>query len=230
MRSLHDAPRLPRGEFRLGEWMVQPGVDRVARNEIEVHLRARLMDVLLYLAAHAGEVVPKGEILAAVWGQKFLAESVLTRTITELRRALGDNPHHPRYIETITKRGYRLVAPVDWPAAGAGVPASRCAAFVISYAGARTQLAEGESMLGRGADATVRIDALSVSRHHARIVVSGGHAWVEDLGSKNGTAVDGRTVAGRVELTDGARIKIGPAALVLHVLGPDATTETDPSA
>lgn len=230
MRSLHDTSRLPRGEFRLGDWLVQPGANRITRGDTTVHLRARLMDVLHCLAASAGEVVPKDEILAAVWGQKFLAESVLTRTITELRQALGDNPRQPHYIETITKRGYRLVASVDLPGAGAGVQASRCTAFVISYAGARTQLAEGESVLGRGAGATVRIDSLSVSRHHARIVVAGGHAWIEDLCSKNGTTVDGRTVAGRVELADGARIEIGPASLVLHVFGPDATTQTDPSA
>jgi len=73
-----------------------------------------LMDVLGFLAQHAGEVVSNDEIIAAVWAREFMAESVLTRSITELRHILGDHATEPRFIETITKRGYRLVAPVEW--------------------------------------------------------------------------------------------------------------------
>ncbi len=216
-------------DFRVGEWLVQPGLDRITREGATVHLRARLMDVLARLADHAGEVVLKEDLIASVWEQQFLAESVLTRTITELRHALGDDPRAPRYIETITKRGYRLVAAVESVEPHRAGPAGE-ATFVLSYAGRRIALPQGESLIGRDADVPVRIDSMQVSRHHARIVVSAGRAWIEDLGSKNGTHVDGRAVVGRVELVDGARIEIGRATLVAHELGRNGTTETDPPA
>jgi Tol biopolymer transport system component len=82
------------------------------------------MDVLVELARQAGRVVSKQELLDAVWSQEFVAESVLTRAIGELRKALGDDAREPRYIETIPRRGYRLIATVE-PAVGAAGTAHR---------------------------------------------------------------------------------------------------------
>lgn len=70
------------------------------------------MDVLVYLAAQRGRVVPKEELLEAVWGGSFVEEGVLSQGVHSLRKALGDNARRPHYIETIPKRGYRLLAPV----------------------------------------------------------------------------------------------------------------------
>ena len=75
-----------------------------------------------YLAARPGEVVSKEQLLDDVWGSRVVSESALTRTVTELRQALGDNAEAPHLLETIPKRGYRLigsVVPVD-PTARAG--------------------------------------------------------------------------------------------------------------
>jgi DNA-binding winged helix-turn-helix (wHTH) protein len=219
--------RLPR-DFRDGDWLVQPSLDRLSCESRVVHLRPKLMDVLAYLADHAGEVLPKDDIIAAVWAQQFLAESVLTRSITELRQALGDDPDAPRFIETVTKRGYRLIAAVEDAA-----PAQRaqgCGIAVVSYAGKRIQLADGESMIGRAPDAAVRVDAMPVSRHHARILLKDGRALLEDLHSKNGTLLDETPVRGAVELADGATIRIGPAQLVFHLVGTAGSTETSPAA
>jgi TolB-like protein/Flp pilus assembly protein TadD len=70
------------------------------------------MDVLVHLAKHGNEVVSKEELVEAVWAKEFLADSALSRVVFELREVLGDVPQDPRYIETIPKRGYRLIAPV----------------------------------------------------------------------------------------------------------------------
>jgi len=106
------------GEFRLGEWLVRPSLNQLSRGGEPVRLRPKVMDVLVLLAEHAGEVVAKETIVDAVWAKKFLADSALTRAVFELREALGDEAHGSRYIETIPKRGYRLVAQVtDVPAA-----------------------------------------------------------------------------------------------------------------
>ena len=71
------------------------------------------MDLLGFLAAAGGRVVSKNDIIDAVWEGRFIAEATLTRSIADLRRALGDDQNTHRYIETIPKRGYRLVAPIS---------------------------------------------------------------------------------------------------------------------
>ena len=110
-----DRPRLQ--PFTLGDWLVDPRACHVSRGDSVVKLRAQLVDLLVCLARRAGEIALKDEILAEVWPGQFIAESGLSRCIAELRQNLQDDAQQPRYIETITKRGYRLVAPVVWLAA-----------------------------------------------------------------------------------------------------------------
>lgn len=78
-----------------------------------MQLEPKLMDVLVYLAANSGQVVSKNDITDAVWPDLFITESVITRSIAGLRRAFGDDAKQPSFIETISKRGYRLIAEVD---------------------------------------------------------------------------------------------------------------------
>lgn len=98
--------------FRVGEWLVEPSLDRVSCNGTVRRLRPQLTDLLVFLAQRAGRTVAKEEILASVWDGQFVAESGMTRCIAEIRQALGDDAREPRVIQTIPKRGYRLVAPV----------------------------------------------------------------------------------------------------------------------
>jgi DNA-binding winged helix-turn-helix (wHTH) protein len=100
-------------DFRLAEWRVQPSLNRLCRGERVVHVEPKMMDVLVFLADNAGEVVSKSEITDAVWPELFLTETVVSRSIAGLRRALGDDARNPRFIETILKRGYRLIAEVS---------------------------------------------------------------------------------------------------------------------
>lgn len=90
----------------------------------------------------------------------------------------------------------------------------------------RFPLADGALVIGRADDAAIRIDAGGVSRHHARIVVSGPEARVEDLGSKNGTFVDGQPITGTCLLSDGNEIRIGPMALTFRVAPAGEATDT----
>jgi DNA-binding winged helix-turn-helix (wHTH) protein len=101
------------GEFRIAEWLVQPSLNRLTEGDHEVQVEPKLMDVLVFLAEHAGQVVSKNDITDAVWPDLFITESVITRSIAGLRRAFGDDAKNPRFIETISKRGYRLIAEVD---------------------------------------------------------------------------------------------------------------------
>jgi len=101
-----------RRSFTIGDWLVRPSQNLLERDGERTHLRPKLMDVLVVLAAGDGEVVAGEAIQGAVWGKRFLARSALSGAVCELREVLGDDPLAPRYIETVAKRGYRLVAPV----------------------------------------------------------------------------------------------------------------------
>jgi DNA-binding winged helix-turn-helix (wHTH) protein len=226
------------GDFRLGGWLVQPSLNRLSRGDERVQIRPRLMDVLIFLAKHPGEVVSKDEIIAAVWARRFMAESVLTRSIAELRRSLGDSAVKPQFIETITKRGYRLVAPVENVKGSVIAPVAEPAPSRkplavgehpcgLCWGEQEIPLSEGENVIGRTRDAVVRISSSRVSRRHARIVVTGGRAVVEDLGSKNGTFVRGRRINRPVELSDGDEICFGRDVVVFRFCYPAGTTVTD---
>lgn len=103
----------PTGPFRLGDWEVRPHHNELVSGQETRHLEPKAMDLLVFMASSAPEVISKNAIIDFVWEGRFISEGTLTNTIAELRRALGDDARHPRYIETIPKRGYCLVAPVE---------------------------------------------------------------------------------------------------------------------
>jgi DNA-binding winged helix-turn-helix (wHTH) protein len=75
----------------------------------------RAFDVLVYLVEHRGRVVEKRELFDKVWKEQFVTDNALTRTIKEIRQVIGDDADAPRYIKTVTKRGYRFVAQLKNP-------------------------------------------------------------------------------------------------------------------
>ena len=109
-----ESESLVRGPFVLGEWEVEPIRFRIVRGASEVQLRPRAMEVLLCLADRAGQVVSKRRLIDAVWRAEYVSENALTHVIAELRTALEDDAQSPTYIETVPRRGYRLlVQPVE---------------------------------------------------------------------------------------------------------------------
>jgi TolB-like protein/DNA-binding winged helix-turn-helix (wHTH) protein len=98
--------------FSLGEFNVRPQLGVISTNGNEIHVEPKVMEVLVCLAGQAGEVVPKEKLLQTVWADTFVTEHVLKVTVSELRKALGDDAKHPRFIQTIPKQGYRLIAEV----------------------------------------------------------------------------------------------------------------------
>jgi WD40 repeat protein/DNA-binding winged helix-turn-helix (wHTH) protein len=100
-------------QFRVGDWLVAPSLNRMVRDGTSVQLSVKAMDLLICLAERVGEVVGKRELFDAVWQMEYVADNTLTRRIAELRDAFGDDARNPNYIETITKRGYRLIATVE---------------------------------------------------------------------------------------------------------------------
>jgi TolB-like protein/DNA-binding winged helix-turn-helix (wHTH) protein len=101
--------------FYLGDWEVQPLRGRVVGPSGPEHVEPRVMDVLLALASRPGEVIEREEILETVWHGRAMMDDPLNRCIRQLRRVFDDSPKDPRFIETVPRRGYRLVAPLRLP-------------------------------------------------------------------------------------------------------------------
>lgn len=112
--------RLGEGGFRVGPWWVEPATGKLQHQDgDEEHLRPQEMDLLCCLASAGGRVVAREEILTEVWDDAAVEEGAITRCVSEIRKTLGDEAKAPRYIETIPKRGYRLMVPVEPRAAEA---------------------------------------------------------------------------------------------------------------
>ncbi len=99
-------------DFRVGSWLVRRNLNLICRNGSTVQLEPKVMDVLFCLAEHPGEVLPKDTILQAVWPDTYVTDDALRHSVSILRHAFGDEVRNPQIIETIPKRGYRLIAPV----------------------------------------------------------------------------------------------------------------------
>lgn len=99
--------------FRVDGWLVCPGLNLISKNGTGVRVEPKVMQVLVCLAAHAGGPVSKEQLLEEVWPGTFVSDDVLKRSISELRRTLQDDARDPHIIETIPKRGYRIIVPID---------------------------------------------------------------------------------------------------------------------
>jgi DNA-binding winged helix-turn-helix (wHTH) protein/tetratricopeptide (TPR) repeat protein len=107
------------GNFLIEDWLVEVQLGRVSLGDQQKHLEPQVMKVLSYLASNAGEVVTKQQLLDTLWNGSIVNDPALTRCISQIRQALGDDPKKPRYIQTIPKIGYRLVATIRSPGRGA---------------------------------------------------------------------------------------------------------------
>ena len=101
------------GDFRIGIWLVQPGLNTISQNDTTRQLEPKVMEVLVCLAHHAGETLPKDQLLKTIWPDTFVSDDALIRSISEIRRAFDDDPRESKFIQTIPKRGYRLVPSVE---------------------------------------------------------------------------------------------------------------------
>ena len=98
---------------RFPPFVLDPVAGCLLRDGEAVHLRPRTWDVLRYLVARQRQLVSKDDLLGSVWTNAIVSEGTLTHSIRELRVALGDDAHSPKYIETVHRRGFRFVARLE---------------------------------------------------------------------------------------------------------------------
>ena len=101
------------GGFCIDGWTIRPALNRMTRDGEIINLEPRVMAVLAYLAARPGSLVTRQELDEAVWSGMVVSYDALTGAVQKLRKAFGDNPRQPHIIETLSKKGYRLLAAVE---------------------------------------------------------------------------------------------------------------------
>lgn len=101
-----------KGPFKVGDWRVEPELDRISQASDTRNLRPKVMELLVYLSQRPGKVISAEEMLDDLWAGKIVTDSSVYRCVGELRAALAGNEGQHTYIQTVPKKGYRLVAPV----------------------------------------------------------------------------------------------------------------------
>lgn len=101
--------------FMLGPWNVDPGTGVMVSGDEHRTLEPKLMELLVFFAAKPLQVFTRTEIEGALWADLVVGEDTVARAVSRLRKALGDSAQSSRFIETLPKRGYRLIAPVSEP-------------------------------------------------------------------------------------------------------------------
>ena len=203
---------------RFGPFVLDLDTRELLRAGVPVPLSPKAFELLCLLVAHRPKAMAKSDLQDRLWPNTFVVEKNLANLVGEIRDAIGDDSSNPQFIRTVHRFGYafRDVASGSGP--------SR---FLLKWDHGRERLDEGAHILGRDPDAGVFLNQPGVSRRHARLAIAAGQATIEDLGSKNGTFVGDERVEGVRALHDGDVIGIGSVKLVLSVLQPPHSTETE---
>jgi len=205
--------------YRFGPYLLTPDQRRVERDGAAVPLTPKAFDLLVTLVRHRSRALSKDEIMTLVWPETQVEEGNLAQQVLLLRRALSDAGD---CVATLPRHGYRFVAPIVEE--HEGTAAAQTSPHVLIWDGREFPLREGVTVIGRAEDADLRIPLPSVSRQHARIVVSALGATLEDLGSLHGSWRGMMPVRGAVPLSSGDEIRLGTATLVYVLAMPDEST------
>lgn len=181
-----------------------------------IHLSTKAFDLLAALVRARPNVVSKEALQRQLWPDTFVAEANLSNLIGEIREALDDSAREPLYIRTVHRVGYAFCGDAAAPAPG--VPL-----YWVEWGGHRFPLHPGEHVIGRDPESAIHIDASTVSRRHARLLVDAAGVVLEDFGSKNGTFHGDVRVTSPVSIVDGDRIRIGSQLLTFHARRGDST-------
>ena len=204
---------------RLGDLTFDSDTRQLRRGREAIHLSLKAFELLRMLIDQRPRVLSKNELHERLWPATFVSEANLASLIAEIREALGDTARQSRFIRTAHRYGYAFSG--DAIEDGTDREPSRdlehrpAAGFCwLVRDGKRIALQAGENILGREPDEDiVWIDSPTVSRRHACILISEAGATVQDLGSKNGTFLQGVAVPGPAALVDGDSIRVGSVVL-----------------
>jgi DNA-binding winged helix-turn-helix (wHTH) protein len=217
---------------RFGPFELDLVTGELLRAGLKQHLQVQAFRVLAELVKRPGELVTRDELRHALWPDDVFVdvEHGLNVVIAKLRRTLGDGVETPHYIETLERRGYRFLAPVEWvdgPSVHASSPPSRT--IYVCAGEQQFTLGEGVHVIGRDPFCAVWVDSKAVSRRHASLTITPHGIVLADLGSRNGTFVNGQRAIVPVLLAQADEIRLGTVRMVVrHETAMESTTADEP--
>ena len=216
-------------KIRFGPFTLDFDTRQLTQMGREIHLAPKAFELLLTLVGDRPKILSKEVLQQRLWPDTFVVEANLSNLVAEIREALGDRARTPLFIRTARGFGYAFCGDATTlsNADDAGAVQPVC---WLEWGKRRFPLSVGEHVIGRDPDVEVRLDASTVSRRHARLVVTPGAMVLEDSGSKNGTFRGSKRLTSPVHLADGDAIHIGSVFLTFHIRGPGSTeTQVQPA-
>lgn len=195
---------------------------RLWRGGEVVPLEPKMYQLLEILIQRRPAVIPNEELDELLWPHVYVARTSLLRLVSALRAVLGDESRDSHIIRTSYKTGYAFCAKVTDSVAAPS--AARQDAIQLVWNERIILLGEGEFVAGRDEECSVVIDASTVSRRHAKIVVRAGRATIEDLESTNGTRVNGLPIKIPTVIANGNTVELGNEVLLVKRRNPSALT------
>jgi len=195
----------------------------------DIHLTPKAFELLTVLVQERPKALSKVVLQEKLWPGTFVAEANLSNLVAEVRAALGDEARAPRFIRTAYGFGYAFCGDAVAAPAVRTPEEPHAPACWLEWNQQRFPLSIGEHVIGRDTDLAITLEGSTVSRRHARIVVTAEGTMLEDFGSKNGTFRGGERITSPVALADGDAIYIGSLLVTFRRRTAAMSTETQAS-
>lgn len=197
--------RLAGVRVTFGEFLIDSAERQLLRGDSAVHLTGKAFQLLVLLVAERPKVLTKKEIYDTLWPSVYVQEANIKNLVAELRAALADDGDE--MIRTERGVGYAFIAE------GQDEVLLTAPRFVLVVNGVAFALREGRNVIGREASAQIRLESSAVSRSHAAVTVTGEDANLQDLGSRNGTFLNGEKLEAARSVRAGDEIRIAQFAI-----------------
>ena len=208
-----------------GAFTLDSDARQLFRDGQSVHLAPKAFDFLTILVNSRPKALSKAELHATLWPDTFVSDGNLARVVADLRSVMGDTDNTNGLVRTVHGYGYAFNGEaVDRPTPRSSASLARC---WLVWSTGDVRLRAGESIIGRDPDSTVWLDLAGVSRRHARILLSGTGAVLEDLASKNGTFLGDTLLTGPVSLSHDDHIRVASMTLIFRTRPAERLTVTE---
>jgi DNA-binding winged helix-turn-helix (wHTH) protein len=212
--------------IRFGPFSLDCDTRQLTREGREIHLAPKAFDLLAALVLDRPKALSKAALQERLWPETFVAEANLSNLVAEVREALGDAARRPVYVRTAHGFGYAFCG--DAEVTGARERPQEDPSCWLEWDGRRLPLSIGAYVIGRDPNVEIRVDQSTVSRRHARLVVTTEGAVLEAYVSKNGTFRGNEFVSTPIQLADGDAIRVGSVLMTFRVRASFASEETQP--
>ena len=212
-------------QVRFGPFALDTESRQLRQDDAERHLSPKAFELLRLLVDNRPRALSKAELHERLWPSVFVSEATLSSLVAEVRAALNEKAGDEGFVRTVHRFGYAFKGEATELGASGQTTVERARYWIIWESG-QVALSEGDHLLGRDGDVAVWLESPTVSRHHARIRITGPIATLEDLGSKNGTFLRGERLAAPATLADGDAITLGSVPLRFRLVEPGVSTDT----